>query len=54
MSPHRALRDALAYQEGKRAQEMENPTTPGPIEAASQRYALLAEKLEASRKRGHP
>ena len=29
---------AMAYQEGKRAQAMENPTTRGPIEAASQRY----------------
>ena len=33
---------------------MENPTTRGPVEAASQRYAQLAEKLEAARKRSHP
>jgi hypothetical protein len=32
---------------------MENPTTRGPVEQAAQRYALLAEKLEAARKRGH-
>jgi hypothetical protein len=41
---------AISYQEGKRAQAMENPTTRGPVEAASQRYAHLAEKLEAARK----
>ena len=40
---------AMAHQEGKRAADMENPTTRGPIEAASQRYARLAEKLEAAR-----
>ena len=45
---------ALAYQEGKRAEAMENPTTRGTIEAASQRYARLAEKLEAARKRSAP
>ena len=45
---------AMAHQEGKRAADMENPTTRGPIEAASQRYARLAEKLEAARKRGRP
>ena len=44
----------MAYQEGERAAAMENPTTRGPIEAASQRYARLAEKLEAARKRGRP
>ena len=42
---------ALAYQEGERAKKMENPTTRGPIESAAQRYAALAEKLEAARKR---
>jgi hypothetical protein len=41
---------AMAYQEGERAKKMENPTTRGPIEAAAQRYAALAEKLEAARK----
>jgi len=45
---------AMAYQEGKRAEAMENPTTRGPIEAASQRYERLAEKLEAAHKRRHP
>lgn len=42
---------ALAYQEGKRAQSMENPTTRGPVESTAQRYAALAEKLEAARKK---
>jgi len=42
---------ALAYQEGERAKRLENPTTRGPIEAASQRYARLAQKIEAARKR---
>ena len=41
---------AMAYQEGERAKNMENPTTRGPIEAAAQRYARLAEKLELARK----
>jgi hypothetical protein len=40
---------AMAYQEGERAGRMENPTTRGPIEAASRRYAALAKKLEAAR-----
>jgi hypothetical protein len=42
---------AMAYQEGQRAKRMENPTTRGPIEAAAQRYAALAKKFEAARKR---
>jgi hypothetical protein len=42
---------AMAYQEGERAKKMENPTTRGPIEAAARRYASLAEKFEAARKR---
>ena len=42
---------AMAYQEEKRAKGMENPTTRGPIEAAARRYASLAEKLEAARRR---
>jgi hypothetical protein len=42
---------AMAYQEGERAKKMENPTTRGPIENAARRYAALAEKLEAFRKR---
>jgi hypothetical protein len=42
---------ALAYQEGERAKSLENPTTRGPIEAASQRYARMAQKIEAARKR---
>jgi hypothetical protein len=41
---------ALAFQEGKRAKEMENPTVRGPIENAARRYAALAEKFEAARR----
>ena len=41
---------AMAYQEGQRAKKMENPTTRGPVESVAQRYAALAEKLEAARK----
>ena len=40
---------AMANQERTRAQQIENPTVRGPIEAAAQRYAALAEKLERSR-----
>ena len=43
---------ALAHQEAKRAKELSNPTLRGPIEHNAQRYAVLAEKLEAARKRG--
>ena len=42
---------ALAYQEEKRAASMENPATRGPVENAARRYQVLAEKLEAARKR---
>ena len=42
---------AMAYQEGERAKTMENPTTRGPIESAARRYAALAQKLEAARKK---
>jgi hypothetical protein len=41
---------AMASQEGKRAKEMENPTTRGPIENAAKRYTSLAAKFEAARK----
>jgi hypothetical protein len=40
---------AMAFQEGERAKEMENPGMRGPIEAAAQRYAGLARKFEAAR-----
>jgi hypothetical protein len=40
----------MAYQEGKPARELDNPTVRGPLEANSKRYAALAEKLEAARK----
>jgi hypothetical protein len=42
---------AMAYQEGERARKMENPTTRGLLESNSRRFATLAEKLEAARKR---
>jgi hypothetical protein len=41
---------AMAYQEGKRAKEMENPTVRGPLENNSKRFAALAEKFEAARR----
>ena len=41
----------MAYQEGERAKQMDNPTTRGPIENAAKRYQALAEKVEAARKR---
>jgi hypothetical protein len=41
----------MAYQEGQRAKKMENLTTRGPIESAAKRYAALAAKFEAARKR---
>jgi hypothetical protein len=42
---------ALAYQEGERVKRMENPTTRAPIENAAKRYAALAQKLEAARRK---
>jgi hypothetical protein len=42
---------AMAYQEGERAKQMENPGMRDPIESAAQRYAALAVKFEAARKR---
>jgi hypothetical protein len=42
---------AMAYQEGERAKKMENPGMRAPIENAVWRYAALAEKFEAARKR---
>ena len=42
---------AMAYQEGERAKKIENPTMRGPLESNARRYAALAEKLEAARKR---
>jgi hypothetical protein len=42
---------AMAFQEGERAKRMENPTMRAPIENAAKRYAALAEKLEAARRR---
>ena len=42
---------AMAYQEGERAKKMENPTMRPPLENNAKRYAILAEKFEAARKR---
>jgi len=42
---------AMAYQEGERAKKMENPTMRQTLESNARRYAILAEKLEAARKR---
>jgi hypothetical protein len=37
---------AMAHQEAERAKKLGNPTTRGPIENASARYRVLAEKFE--------
>jgi hypothetical protein len=42
---------AMAYQEGQRAKQMDNPTLRPPLENNAKRYAILAEKLEAARKK---
>jgi hypothetical protein len=42
---------AMAYQEGERAKKMDNPSLRPPLESNAQRFADLAEKLEAARKR---
>jgi hypothetical protein len=42
---------AMAYQEGERARNLENPTVRGPMEAAARQYADLAQKLEAAKVR---
>lgn len=42
---------AMAFQEGERAKTMENPGMRGPIERTAQRFASLAAKLEAARKK---
>jgi hypothetical protein len=42
---------AMAHQEGERAKAMENPGMRQPIENTARRFASLAEKLEAARKR---
>jgi hypothetical protein len=42
---------AMAYQEGERAKKIENPTVRGPLERNARRYAALADKFEAARKR---
>jgi hypothetical protein len=41
----------MAYQEGKRAKKMANPTMRGPLEANAKRFAALAERLEAARRK---
>jgi hypothetical protein len=42
---------AMAFQEGERAKKIENPEMRAPIEHTARRFAALAEKLEAARKR---
>jgi hypothetical protein len=42
---------AQAVQEEKRAAGMENPSVRRTVEGIAKRYRLLAEKLEAARKR---
>jgi hypothetical protein len=42
---------AMAYQEGERAKQLENPGMRGPIENAAKRYSALAERFEEARKR---
>jgi hypothetical protein len=42
---------AMAYQEGERAKKLQNPSMCGPIENTAKRFATLAEKLEAARKK---
>jgi len=42
---------AMAYQADERAKKMENPSLRPPLEANAQRFAALAEKFEAARKR---
>jgi hypothetical protein len=42
---------AMSYQEGERAKKIENPTMRGPLESNARRYATLAQKLEAARKK---
>jgi hypothetical protein len=42
---------AMAYQEGERAKKMENPGIRAPIENTAHRFAALAAKFEAARKR---
>jgi hypothetical protein len=41
----------MAFQEGERAKNLENPSLRAPIENAAKRYAQLVEKFEAARKR---
>ena len=43
---------AMAYQEGERAKEMENPTTRGLIENAAERYRAPAEGVRGGQKAG--
>lgn len=44
---------AMAYKEGERAKKMENPGMRAPIEHVAQRFAALAAKFEAVRKRSN-
>ena len=42
---------AMAHQESERAKKQENPTVRGPMEAAAERYATLARRLDSARAR---
>jgi hypothetical protein len=42
---------AMAYQEGARAKKMENPGMRAPIENTAKRFAALAAKLEAAKRK---
>jgi len=42
---------AMAHQEGERAKKIENPSLRSPMENTARRFAALAEKFEAARKR---
>jgi hypothetical protein len=42
---------AMSFQEAERAKSIENPGMRGPIECTAQRFAALAEKFEAARKK---
>jgi hypothetical protein len=44
---------ALAYQEGERAKAMENPDMRRPIENTAHRFAALAARFEAARRRSN-
>jgi hypothetical protein len=42
----------MAFQEGERAKRMQNPGMRAPLENTAKRFAALAGKFEAARRRG--